>query len=68
MMVRFSPLSLLGSKLSRLAAFASNELKRNAFRRALIRSNGLKRRTSHRSILETLESRNLMAGLPIAVN
>ncbi|MCY2978847.1 MAG: hypothetical protein NTU79_09310, partial [Planctomycetota bacterium] len=46
----------------------SNELKRNAFRRALIRSNGLKRRTSHRSILETLESRNLMAGLPIAVN
>ncbi len=68
-----SCLSLLRSSVSRMVSTANRDLKRTAFRQALIENSSFRFRnnrsiTHHRALLELLEPRHLMAAVPIANN
>ena len=67
-MVLFLNLTFLRRNFSRLSGLTKIERKRNLFRRALFETSNSRRRTSHRSIFETLEPRHLMASVPFAMN
>jgi hypothetical protein len=68
-MVRLFPrsVSLFRSSASHLVALTVASFKRNAFRQALMDGSRLQNRSSHRSIVESLEPRHLMASVPFAI-
>lgn len=58
----------LRNRLLRMVTLTSNELKRIAFRDALIQNTSLKRPVFRRSFVESLETRQLLAAIPLALD
>ena len=67
-MVGFMQFGSLRNRSLRMVTLTNNELKRVAFRDALIQNTSLKRPVSRRLFMESLEPRHLMASVPFAMD